>query len=245
MASFLKRDSDAAPADDPTGPAGEDDAAGGIVAHPRTQWPSGGSELKRSVSEATRKIEQIVDAAERVAHEIRTDAEAQASRYLEERRHEADRLVEERAGALSETVRPVVQRVEHLREQAVEVTREVEQALTSLRGLSAGASYSGETAPPEAHRETGPEVGQAFSQGVVEPGDGGRPTATAGGAGPGETATGRPQVDAPSLAAEARLRATQMAVAGSGRVEIEATLRGELGIADPTPIVDEILGYGY
>jgi hypothetical protein len=38
------------------------------------------------------------------------------------------------------------------------------------------------------------------------------------------------------------LRAAQMAVAGSSREEIERALRAELGIGDPGPIVDELLG---
>ncbi len=41
---------------------------------------------------------------------------------------------------------------------------------------------------------------------------------------------------------EAVLRATQMAVAGSSRSEIEATLSDEFGLADATPVVNDILG---
>ncbi|HYX78101.1 MAG TPA: sigma-70 family RNA polymerase sigma factor [Solirubrobacterales bacterium] len=41
---------------------------------------------------------------------------------------------------------------------------------------------------------------------------------------------------------EALLRATQMAIGGRGRAEIEAALRGEFGVARPEEIVDLILG---
>jgi hypothetical protein len=41
---------------------------------------------------------------------------------------------------------------------------------------------------------------------------------------------------------EAMLRATQMAVAGSTRKEIEVVLRDEYRVLAPGPIVDEILG---
>ena len=41
---------------------------------------------------------------------------------------------------------------------------------------------------------------------------------------------------------QALLRATQLAVSGIGREEIEATLTDEYGVADAAAIVDEILG---
>ena len=40
----------------------------------------------------------------------------------------------------------------------------------------------------------------------------------------------------------ALLRAAQMAVAGNSREEIERALIAELEIADPAPIVDDLLG---
>lgn len=48
----------------------------------------------------------------------------------------------------------------------------------------------------------------------------------------------------PATEEEALLRATQMAVAGSSRDEIAATLQNELGVGDPDPILDQILGPG-
>lgn len=47
---------------------------------------------------------------------------------------------------------------------------------------------------------------------------------------------------APPSADGARLLATQMAVAGSSRLEIESRLQTEFGIADAGPILDAILG---
>lgn len=41
---------------------------------------------------------------------------------------------------------------------------------------------------------------------------------------------------------EARLLATQMAISGSSRAEIDACLRNELGVEDPEPLLDAILG---
>ena len=45
-------------------------------------------------------------------------------------------------------------------------------------------------------------------------------------------------------AEEALLRATQMAIRGSRRAEIEAMLGDEFGVANPAEIVDQILGVG-
>jgi predicted nucleic acid-binding Zn-ribbon protein len=47
---------------------------------------------------------------------------------------------------------------------------------------------------------------------------------------------------APAASNEAVLRATQMAVAGSERDEIEAEMRDEFGVGDPARLVDQVLG---
>jgi hypothetical protein len=47
--------------------------------------------------------------------------------------------------------------------------------------------------------------------------------------------------EGPQVATAAVIRASQLAVMGKDRAEIEATLRGELGIENPAEIVDEIL----
>lgn len=71
------------------------------VGHPRSHGldalgaessPSSSPGLDRSVSEAAERIEAIIDAATRVASEIRADGEAEADRYLEEAERKADRL---------------------------------------------------------------------------------------------------------------------------------------------------------
>jgi hypothetical protein len=52
------------------------------------------------------------------------------------------------------------------------------------------------------------------------------------------------QVDRRSGAAGARLLATQMAISGAGREEIEARLRDELGLENAGEILDAVLGPG-
>jgi hypothetical protein len=49
--------------------------------------------------------------------------------------------------------------------------------------------------------------------------------------------------DSDSVVSEdAVLRATQMAVAGNSREEIETVLRTEFGVSDPASVTNEILG---
>src|SRR5204862_3030033 len=52
----------------------------------------------------------------------------------------------------------------------------------------------------------------------------------------------RPARESGTAREEALLRATQMAIRGRPRSEIEAMLGRELGIANPAEIVDQILG---
>jgi hypothetical protein len=52
--------------------------------------------LRRSVTKATERIHEIIDAAERAALAIRSDAEADAEAYLAERTREIDEIIESR-----------------------------------------------------------------------------------------------------------------------------------------------------
>jgi hypothetical protein len=177
--------------------------------------PSSGSPIQRSLADATRRIQGIIDAAERAADEIRADAEDAAQSYLVEKRDEVDRLVEDRAEALRELVRSLVSRAEELRGQAQDMAREVETMFAGLTDIRADEPASG------SKKWTGP-----------------KPVAYAG-TNASERASGDQAQEPPE---EAVLRATQLAVAGSGRVEIEEALRREFGLEQPTGLVDDILG---
>ena len=164
------------------------------------------SELRRSVSEATARIQEIVDAAERVAEEIRAEAEAEADRYLAERRRDADRVVEERARQLEELSGLLTERARYVQEQVAALAGALARTVASLRAET-GAPAS-EPGPPLAEGEPAePHPGRA-SGGSEEP----------------------------------LLRATQMAVEGTERAEIERTLRREFGVDEPGAFVDRILG---
>jgi cell division septum initiation protein DivIVA len=192
---------------------------------PAEQEP-GGLGLRRSLSEATRRIEEIVDTAERVAAEILADAEAEADRYLDERRREAERLADERERTLSDLTASLERRASRLRGEIDGMVGELETAIARLRGLAAPAPASGPL---------------AASRGM---GAASRPTAYSG----QSTADTATKSREPEIVAEARgpeeplLRATQMAVAGSSRDEIERTLIDEFGVSDPGSIVDAVLG---
>jgi hypothetical protein len=176
--------------------------------------------VQRSLADATRRIQGIIDAAEQAANEIRADAEEAAQAYLAEKRQEADRLVERRAEALRDLVSSLANRAEVLRGQAQDMAHEVETMFASLTdpGMSEPAPVPEPASSSKAW--TGP-----------------RPVAYPGTGSPG-TGSG----DAQEPPEEAVLRATQLAVAGTDRSEIEETLRSEFGLEQPAGLVDDILG---
>jgi len=173
---------------------------------------------------AGKHIRAIVEAAERAAESIVDDAEAQANSYLAEARADADRAAAERLAGLSGQIDVLLEQAEALKKGAERLAGSLERAR--------GEAESG--AEERAEREPGgprlaavapferPEAADHFSGS----GDGdGDPTA-------GERA-GR---------AGARLLATQMAVSGSSREEIEERLRKGFEIEDTDAILDAILG---
>lgn len=199
-------------------------------------------QLARSVEDATSKIKEIIDAAEKVAAEIDAEARAEADRYLERRQREADRTALELTDELERLTEPVLTRLGALRDETQALQRAVDDAAAAVRSLAERAKTTvreeaaaatptpkGPVPPPEAEEEP-PAFRQRGGRPVAYPGTGGgAPSAE------GETAAG-------DAHAEAVLRATQMAVAGHERDEIEATLVREYAIADAGSIVSQLLG---
>ncbi len=100
-------------------------------------------DLRRSVGEATDRIHEIINAAERVATEIRTDAEADARTYLAERRAEADRSAEERHAAFDRMTRNVTDAAGHFKRQAERMLAELDAAIADARAnLDRGGARS-------------------------------------------------------------------------------------------------------
>jgi vacuolar-type H+-ATPase subunit H len=184
--------------------------------------------------EAADRIEAVVEAAERAAESVIDDAEKQARSYLSEAQAEADRAVAERLASLSALT-------DMLLTQAEAIGRQAEGLLASL-----------EAAKAEIEADSGerPDVPD-------DPGDRRRPgrgahLSAVEGLGSGVPSEAEPEQDsilAPEpredrrgTPAGARLLATQMAVSGNSREEIELRLRNGFDIDDTTSILDAILG---
>jgi vacuolar-type H+-ATPase subunit H len=162
------------------------------------------------------RLAAIVEAAERAAVSVIDDAEAQARRRLEEAQTEADRLVAERLGSLSDLTDSLVAQAEAIRTHSERLIFALQEAKRQLGNPEAG----GPAAPARPSHLS-----------AVEPvGEPPAPAATELRSTGGESSAG------------ARLLATQMAVSGSSREEIEVRLRNGFEIEDTTSILDAILG---
>lgn len=160
------------------------------------------------------RLEAIVEAAERAAAGVIDDAEVQARRYLAQARAEADRLVEDRQAELSDLVDTLLGQAVSLRREAMQLQATLEEAKARLEGTE-------QPQRPEPVEEAPVPRLRAV----------------------GESEAPAPEEDARSGdAAGARLLATQMAVSGSSREEIELRLRNGFQIEDTNAILDAILG---
>lgn len=174
---------------------------------------------KQLRADTAERLEAIVEAAERAAEKVIDDAEAQARRYLAQARAEADRAAEGRLSELSDLI-------ETLLGQALSLRQEAERLQATLEAAKARIDPGEAPAAPAV-----PDPEQAPASQAP------RLRAVGGGAEIGLAAEAT-RVDA----AGARLLATQMAVSGSSREEIEARLRKGFEIEDTKAILDAILG---
>jgi hypothetical protein len=132
------------------------------MAYPPSDQPgAGGSpELRRSVGEATERIHEIIDAAERVASDIRGDAEAEARTYIAERRAEADRAAEERSRSLDQLTKSLADTAERFKHEAERMLAELDQAIVEARAgvyrHGAVSALGDDPAPAPAPREPEP-----------------------------------------------------------------------------------------
>jgi vacuolar-type H+-ATPase subunit H len=167
------------------------------------------------------RLAAIVEAAERAAVTVIDDAERQARRHLEQARAEADAIVSDRLASLSDPTDSLVAQAESIRDQAERLLSSLEEA---KRRLAAEAGIEG----PDRESERLSRSSHLSAVAAVEEPDAEEP------ADQGTAERGTP--------AGARLLATQMAVSGSSREEIEARLRNGFDIEDATSILDAILG---
>lgn len=163
------------------------------------------------------RLEAIVEAAERAAESVIDDAEAQARRYLAQARAEADRVTALRAEELSRLV-------DSLLRQATALCNEAER-------LQAALEDAKERIEPEAPEGNAAEAEEPPLQAEVL-------TLRT----PPAEPEAEPSEERSNSASGARLLATQMAVSGSSREEIEERLRNGFDIEDTSAILDAILG---
>lgn len=188
------------------------------------------SPLKRAVLDATARVQQIIDVAEEAAKEVRTEAERDAERIVADAQTKSDSLVASRVAELGQRLAPLVRRLEGVQADVSMLSAEIDTLLQHARETSPSA-------PPAA---AGEEPAAGFERrGPFDHINGGPQPSHEG---VDDHADSEPEAPTDIGASRAFLRATQMAVAGSERDEIEQTLRSEFGVDEPAQIVDRALG---
>jgi len=176
---------------------------------------------KQLRADTAERLEAIVESAERAAEGVIDDAETQARRYLAQARAEADRLSEGKLSELSDLVDTLIGQAASLRQEAERLQATLEVARSRIDGEESRPVPE----PPRLNEQ--PEEPQAPRLRAV--GEEGEPASARSEPNHGD-------------AAGARLLATQLAVSGSSREEIEERLRSRFEVEDTTAILDAILG---
>ncbi len=151
-------------------------------------------------------------------------------------------IADQRAGEMSALTDALIERAESVKRQSDELIRALGQA--KLQVEERFRAESAEIAPPEASPQQSPIQETPPAQAPVHHL---KPVEVAPPDFPVEVAPPQPppapgRVGGTPPSDGARLLATQMAVAGSSRAEIESRLRNEFGIRDAGPMLDAILG---
>jgi hypothetical protein len=180
--------------------------------------PSDISKKQRTLRATTaERLEAIVEAAERAAESVIDDAEAQARKHLAQARAEADRLAAGRVSDLAELIDSLLGQASSLRQEAERLQTTLEEAKARVETAE---EPEREEQPDQPQESRAPRLRAVASEEAPDP----------------ESEAKR------SDAAGARLLATQMAVEGSSREEIEQRLRNGFEIEDTEAILDAILG---
>jgi len=221
---------------------------------------SDSSPHRRDIEDSTAaRLAEIVAAAEEAAKGVIDEAEAEARARLSDAHEEADRIVGERLAELAALTEEIATQAEALKRGS----EALQAALARVREEFGGSESPGGSATmgrpgrwSEDDESTSPRETEAGPGGdrpaapsltvvgapAVQPSV---PTPPGGGFGPAAAAPAaapEPDFEPTGIPAGARLLATQMAVSGSSREEIDARLRSGFAIADTTAILDAILG---
>jgi vacuolar-type H+-ATPase subunit H len=202
---------------------------------------------RREIEDSTAaRLAEIVASAEKAAKQVIDEAEEEARSRIADATEEADRIVAERLAGLAELTDEINAQAESLKRQAATLQRALAEAKAGLGGSDASdpPSLMGRRASdldPEpdfepglngGRKPLGPALSIVGSRAEEEPAGDRRGEAPEADGEPGGNGT----------PAGARLLATQMAVSGSSRAEIEARLRNGFAISDTRAILDAILG---
>jgi hypothetical protein len=180
-----------------------------------------------SLSEAAERIRQMLVTAEDVSEDIRREANEEAARYLAECRREADALVEARRAHLELVL-------ETLRSEAREIERRLGAVSAALERALAEPVVAEPGGEPPAK---GPEPVEQAAPEQPKPAPAPLPVEVEAQGGDGTS------VGADSQARQrALIRATQLAVQGVERDEVQRTLEREFELDDTAAIIEEILG---
>jgi hypothetical protein len=208
---------------------------------------------RREIEDSTAaRLAEIVAAAERAAKQVIDEAEAEARARLDDAHEEAERIVTVRLAGLADLTEEINAQAEALVRQAEALQAALARAKVEMGGEEVpGAAPIGRREPESPVRKVpGPSltvVGGAPEEPAADerlP----REVPAAGNGHPPEAPVASPSFDdeiEPDIGgtpAGARLLATQMAVSGSSRAEIESRLRNGFAIDDTRAILDAILG---
>jgi vacuolar-type H+-ATPase subunit H len=214
------------------------------------------------------RLAEIVAAAEQAAKQVIDEAEAEARERLSDAHEEADRIVAERLATLVALTDEIGAQAETLKRGAEALQAALNRAQMEIGGADAFGgtpTMRRPEQPPEVddQKPTGPALSVVGSPDrLPTPDRGSIPDRApdfdrAADRDPATDRRSAPERDAAAAEPEnvdpeppsgigtpagARLLATQMAVSGSSREEIEARLRSGFEIADARPILDAILG---
>jgi vacuolar-type H+-ATPase subunit H len=187
---------------------------------------------RREIEDSTAaRLAEIVASAEKAARQVIDEAEEEARSRIIDAREEADRIVADRLAGLAELTEEISAQADALRRQSEALQRALADAKAELgvEDLPAGSASLGRASgrDPGDGSDPGPRrsVGPALT--VVASAE--------------EERRGAPP-EPSDTPAGARLLATQMAVSGSSRAEIEERLRTGFAIKDTRAILDAILG---
>jgi vacuolar-type H+-ATPase subunit H len=208
---------------------------------------------RREIEDSTAaRLAEIVAAAEQAAKQVIDEAEVEARARLDDANDEADRIVTARLAGLTDLTDEINAQAEALVRQAEALQAALARAKVEIGGDEApdGAVPIGPRDPEgPGRRAPGPSL-TVVGGAPEEPAPEARLPREVPFAANGDPPAPAPPPDlddeiAPDIGgtpAGARLLATQMAVSGSSRAEIEARLRTGFAIEDTRAILDAILG---